>query len=44
MLYAKTERREQACAELSTAIALYRSMDMSFWLPQTETLLARLGG
>ena len=34
MLYAKTDQREQACAELSAAIALYRAMEMTFWLPQ----------
>jgi hypothetical protein len=27
-------------AELSTAIALYRAMDMTFWLPQAEVVLA----
>jgi tetratricopeptide (TPR) repeat protein len=39
-LYAKLSRREQARAELSTAIELYRSMDMTFWLPQAEAMLA----
>jgi tetratricopeptide (TPR) repeat protein len=34
-LYAKIGRLEQARAELSTAIDLYRAMDMPFWLPQT---------
>jgi hypothetical protein len=29
-LYAKIDRQEQACAELSAAIALYRAMDMTF--------------
>jgi tetratricopeptide (TPR) repeat protein len=42
-LYAKTGRQEQARAELSTAIALYRAMDMIFWLPQTEAALAQVG-
>ena len=32
-LYATTGQREQARAELSTAIALYRAMEMTFWLP-----------
>jgi tetratricopeptide (TPR) repeat protein len=32
-LYAKIEQREQARAELSTAIELYRTMEMTFWLP-----------
>jgi tetratricopeptide (TPR) repeat protein len=42
-LYARVNQREQAHAALSTAIALYRSMDMTFWLPQAEAALARLG-
>jgi len=41
-LYAKVEQREQARAELSTAIALYRSMEMTFWLSQAETALAQV--
>ena len=43
-LYAKTGRQEQACAELSTAIEMYRAMDMTFWLPQAEAALARVEG
>ena len=42
-LYAKTGQREQARAALSTAIALYRGMEMTFWLPQTEATLAEVG-
>jgi DNA-binding NtrC family response regulator/tetratricopeptide (TPR) repeat protein len=38
-LYAKIGRPEQARTELSTAIALYRAMDMTFWLPQAEAVL-----
>ena len=41
-LYAATGQREQARAELSTAIALYRAMEMTFWLPQTEAALAQV--
>jgi tetratricopeptide (TPR) repeat protein len=41
-LYARIDRREQARAELSTAIALYRAMDMTFWLPQAEAVLAQV--
>jgi class 3 adenylate cyclase/tetratricopeptide (TPR) repeat protein len=41
-LYAKREQREQAHAELSTAIALYRAMEMAFWLPQAEAALAQV--
>jgi hypothetical protein len=44
MLYAATGQREQARAELSTAIEMYRSMEMTFWLPQTEAVLAQAGG
>src|SRR5262245_15578849 len=44
MLYAKIEQREQTCAELSAAIALYRAMDMTFWLPQAEAALAQVQG
>ena len=41
-LYLKKGRREQAHAELSTAIALYHAMDMTFWLPQAEAALAQV--
>jgi len=44
ILYCKIDRREQARAELSTAIELYRAMDMTFWLPQAETALAEVEG
>jgi predicted ATPase/class 3 adenylate cyclase len=43
-LYVQGGQREQAHAELSTAIALYRAMDMPFWLPQAEAALARVEG
>jgi hypothetical protein len=43
-LYAKISRSEQAQAELSAAIALYRAMDMTFWLPQAEAALAQVEG
>jgi len=43
-LYAMTGQREQARTELSTAIALYRAMEMTFWLPQTEAALAQVEG
>jgi tetratricopeptide (TPR) repeat protein len=42
-LYVKTGQREQARTELSTAIELYRDMDMTFWLPQAEAALAQVG-
>jgi class 3 adenylate cyclase/tetratricopeptide (TPR) repeat protein len=40
-LYAATGQREQARTALSTAIEMYRSMEMTFWLPQTEAALAQ---
>jgi predicted ATPase/class 3 adenylate cyclase len=43
-LYAKTGQQEQAHAELSTAIEMYRAMDMTFWLPETEAALAQVEG
>jgi len=42
-LYSKVGRREDARAELAAAIDLYRSMDMTFWLPQAEAALAEAG-
>jgi tetratricopeptide (TPR) repeat protein len=41
-LYHQTGQREQARAALATAIALYRVMDMTFWLPQAEAALAQV--
>jgi class 3 adenylate cyclase/tetratricopeptide (TPR) repeat protein len=41
-LYATIGQQEQARAELSAAIALYRAMDMTFWLPQAEAALAQV--
>jgi tetratricopeptide (TPR) repeat protein len=43
-LYTKIGRLEQAHAELSTAIELYRAMAMTFWLPQTEAVRAQVEG
>jgi hypothetical protein len=43
-LYAHIGRREQARAELTAAIDLYRTMDMTFWLPQAEATLAWMSG
>jgi class 3 adenylate cyclase/tetratricopeptide (TPR) repeat protein len=43
-LYAKREQREQVRAELSTAIDLYRAMQMTFWLPEAEAALAQVEG
>jgi hypothetical protein len=44
MLYARVGQQEQARAALSTAIELYRTMDMTFWLPQTEAALTQVEG
>ena len=33
-LYATTGQQEQARAELSAAVDLYRTMEMTFWLPR----------
>jgi tetratricopeptide (TPR) repeat protein len=43
-LYAHTGRTEQARTALSKAIELYRAMEMTFWLPQTEGALAQVKG
>jgi tetratricopeptide (TPR) repeat protein len=43
-LYATTGQTEQAGVELSAAIEMYRAMDMTFWLPQTEAALAQEKG
>jgi tetratricopeptide (TPR) repeat protein len=43
-LYVATGQREQARTELSTAIELYRAMEMTFWLPETEAALAQVEG
>jgi len=37
-----TGRWEQARTELAAAIALYRAMEMTFWLPQTEAALTQV--
>jgi tetratricopeptide (TPR) repeat protein len=43
LLYVKLGREESARTALSTAIALYRAMDMTFWLPQAEAALTHVG-
>ena len=42
MLYVATGQREEAHTALSTAMEMYRAMDMTFWLPQTEAALAQV--
>jgi len=44
MLYATTGQWEQAHAELTRAIEMYRAMNMTFWLPQAEAALAQMEG
>jgi tetratricopeptide (TPR) repeat protein len=41
-LYVKTGQWEQARTALSTAMEMYRTMDMTFWLPQVEAVLAQV--
>jgi tetratricopeptide (TPR) repeat protein len=43
MLYATVGQRAQARTALTTAIEMYRAMDMTFWLPQAEAALAQVG-
>ena len=43
-LYAATGQQEQARTALSTAIEMYRAMEMTFWLPETEAALAQVEG
>jgi uncharacterized protein HemY len=40
-LYAATGQHELARTALTTAIDLYRAMEMTFWLPQAEAALAQ---
>ena len=41
-LYSQTGPSEHARAALSTAIAMYRDMEMTFWLPEAEAKLAEV--
>ena len=41
-LSGRTGQRQQARTELSAAIDLYRTMDMTFWLPQAQAALAQV--
>ena len=43
-LYVATGQRAQAHTELATAIEMYQSMVMTFWLPETEAALAQVEG
>jgi predicted RNA polymerase sigma factor len=37
----KVGQREQASVAITTAIDLYRTMEMRFWLPQAESALVQ---
>jgi hypothetical protein len=41
-LYGQVEQTKQARVALSTAIEMYRDMEMTFWLPQAEAALGQL--
>jgi tetratricopeptide (TPR) repeat protein len=41
-LYLQAGPSEQAHTELSMAIEMYRDMEMTFWLPETEAALAQV--
>jgi class 3 adenylate cyclase len=44
MLYGTLGQQEPAHGELTTAIGMYRTMAMTFWLPQAEAALAQVEG
>ena len=41
-LYAQIGQADHARSELAMASALYRALEMTFWLPQAEAALARV--
>jgi hypothetical protein len=43
-LYHQTDRAAPASTALAAAIALYRTMAMTLWLPQAEAILAQVEG
>jgi hypothetical protein len=43
-LYRQIGRSEQARAELSTAIEMYREMALTFWLPETVAAWREMEG
>jgi tetratricopeptide (TPR) repeat protein len=42
-LHRRTGKREQPREHLSTAITMYRELDMQFWLQKAETEMCQLG-
>jgi hypothetical protein len=43
-LYRRLGRAQQARATLGRGMALYRAMEMTFWLHQAEAALAEVSG
>jgi class 3 adenylate cyclase/tetratricopeptide (TPR) repeat protein len=43
-LYRQTGQAEHARVELSTALEMYRDMEMTFWVPETEVALEAVEG
>jgi hypothetical protein len=43
-LHTKIGRREPAQAELTTAMALFHALEVTFWLPEAEATLAQMEG
>jgi uncharacterized protein HemY len=41
-LYVTTGQWVQARVELTTALDMYRAMEMTFWLPEAEAVLAQV--
>jgi hypothetical protein len=42
--YGRVGRTQQARAALGTAMVLYHTLGMTFWLPQAEAVLAEVSG
>ena len=42
LLYAATDQPEQAYAALVSVLTLYRTMEMTLWLPKTEAALTQV--
>jgi tetratricopeptide (TPR) repeat protein len=43
-LHSRTGKVDQAHTDLAAAMALYRAMEMTFWLPQAEAALTQVEG
>ena len=42
-LYRRTSKRQEAQEHLSTAVTMYREMDMTYWLEKAEREMKELG-